>query len=201
MKSFMHYTAVLVSILFLSPAVAADKEVVLPLNSAKKKLVHIVTVSAGDGDFTDPVAAVDSITNAAAANPYLVMIGPGVYTLTRTLVMKPFVTIAGSGQDATILTGAISRVSYDASSAIVSGADNAALRDLTIKNTGGGAISIALYNKEGSPVIQDVTATASGGKHNYGVYNEYASSPIMTNVTATASGGMYHYGVYNSSSP
>ena len=100
MKSFKHCTAVLVSILFLSQAVAAEK-VVIPLDSAKKKLVHIVTVPVGDGDFTDPVAAVDSITDASAAKPYLVMIGPGVYTLTRTLVMKPFVTITGSGQDYT----------------------------------------------------------------------------------------------------
>ncbi|MDW7771372.1 MAG: hypothetical protein SCH71_00620 [Desulfobulbaceae bacterium] len=174
--------------------------VVIPIDSAKKKLVEVVAVSTEGSEFTDPVAAVSSITDADAANPYLVLIGPGIYTLTRTLVMKPFVTIAGSGRDVTTLTGAISTVAYDASSALVSGADNATLRDLTIENTGGGAVSIALYNNGCSPVLQDVTLSASGGSYNYGVYN-VSSSPTMTEVTPLAVGGAYNYGVFNSSPP
>lgn len=197
----MCLSAALVSILFLSHALGADRVVVAPFNAVKKKLMHVVTVSAQDGDFTDPVAAVNSITDAAAENPYLVLLGPGVYTLTRTLVMKPFVTVAGSGREATTLTGAISTFAYDASSAIVSGTDNSALCDLTIENTGGGGVSIVLYNNGTSPVIQNVTATATGGTFNYGVYNEYSSAPTMTDVTTKASGGNYNYGVFNSSSP
>lgn len=201
MKKFMIYMAVPVFFLLSSHAAAADRVVLAPHDAVKKKLAHVVTVSAEGGDFADPVAAVDSIGDAAADNPYLVLIGPGVYTLTRTLVMKPFVTIAGSGREATILTGAISTFSYDAASALVSGADNVTLHDLTVENTGGSGVSIAIYNSAGSPVIQDVTATASGGRFNYGVYNEYASAPVMTDVTATASGGAYNYGVFNSSTP
>jgi hypothetical protein len=196
MQSFV----ALVGILFLSHAVAADKVVVLPLSAAKKKLINVVTVSVTDTDFTDPLVAVNSITDATAENRYLVMIGPGIYTLTQTLIMKPYVSIAGSSKDATTLTGAISTATYDSSSAIVSGADNATLRDLTIKNTGGGAVSIAMYNDGSSPVIQDVTLTAAGGKYSYGVYNNNAF-PIMTDVNAAASGEAYSYGVFNSSSP
>lgn len=198
MKNFMQCIAVLVAILFSSQASAADK-VVVPPDSAKKTLLTVVTVAAGDADFTNPVAAVNSITDASAAKPYLVLIDAGVYTLTQTLIMKPFVHIAGAGKDATTLTGEISTVSYDASSALVSGADNAALSDLTIKNTGGGAIAIGIYNNNSSPTIQDVIVNVSGGRHNYGVYNEYPSAPNMIDVTATASGGTYKYDVYNSS--
>jgi hypothetical protein len=218
----MQLIALLTGILSLSQAVAADKVPAVPLNSAEQ-LMNVVTVSARGGDFTDPVAAVNSITNASAANPYSVLISPGVYTLTRTLKMKPYVTIAGSGQGNTILTGAISSNGNQAevTSALVSGADNATLSDLTIANTGGGLYSIALYNRESSPVIQNVTATASGGtnigvfnfssspkmtgvkadasggKSNRGVYNYANSSPTMTNVIAIASGGKDNYGVYN----
>ncbi|MHB8790930.1 MAG: pectinesterase [Desulfobulbaceae bacterium] len=198
MKNFMQCIAVLMAILFFSQAAAADKVVVIPPDSEKKTLLTVVTVAAGDADFTDPAAAVNSITDASAAKPYLVQIDAGVYTLTQTLIMKPFVHIAGAGKDATTLTGAISTVSYDASSALVSGADNATLCDLTIENTGGGAIAIAIYNNS-SPTIQDVIVTASGGRHNYGVYNEYPSAPSMIEVTASASGGTYNYDVYNSS--
>ncbi len=97
-------------------AQAADKVVVIPLFGHGKPLKNIVTVAKANGKFTDPVAAVNSITDASYDNPYLVVIGPGVYTLTHTLVMKPWVDITGSGENVTRLVGAIS---HGESSAII----------------------------------------------------------------------------------
>lgn len=197
MRYLIHFVAVLVFSFSLSVAEAQNKVVVVPLNSAKK-FDNVVTVSAKGGDFTDPVAAVNSISGATEANPYLVFIGPGVYTLTQTLVMKPYVTIAGSGQNATILTGAISSESFD--SAIVRGADNATLCNLAIKNTGGGEQAFALYNDNSSPIINNVTAIAFGGTFfNYGVLNG-SSSARLTHVIAEAYGGTSPAGVYNGAS-
>lgn len=206
MRYFIQFAAALPVCLSMSLAAAQDKVVVIPLNSAKK-LNNVVTVSAKDGDFSDPVAAVNSIADATSAKPYLVLIGPGVYTLTQTLVMKPYVTIAGSGRDATTLTGALSS-NDPRTAAIVWTADESTLQNLTIENIGGG---LALYNSPPwpwgiggppphSPVIKDVTATASGGTSNIAVVNYY-SSPIMTDVTATASGeGSTNCGVSSESS-
>lgn len=201
MKNIMGCVAVSAVIVLVSTAAAAERVVLAPPEPAKKELAQIIAVTVEGGDFSDPVAAVDSIGDAAADNPYLVMIGPGEYTLSRTLVMKPYVTVSGAGQEATVLTGAISTFSYDAASAVVKGADNAILLDLTVRNTGGSGVAIAIYNDIGSPVIQDVTAIASGARFNYGVYNEYVASPVMTDVNASATGGMYNYGVFNSSAP
>jgi hypothetical protein len=65
----------------------------------------------------------------------------------------------------------------------------------------GGSDNCGVYNNSSSPTMTNVTATASGGSDNRGVLND-SSSPTMTNVTATASGGSYNWGVYNySSSP
>jgi pectin methylesterase-like acyl-CoA thioesterase len=75
--------------------------------SVNRKPKNIITVAKSGGDFTDPVAAVDSISDASATNPYLVVIAPGVYTVTQTLQMKQYVDIAGSGEEVTKLTGAI----------------------------------------------------------------------------------------------
>jgi len=49
--------------------------------------------------------------------------------------------------------------------------------------------------------MTNVTASASGGTYNYGVFNE-SSSPTMTNVSvsASASGGAFSFGVYNARS-
>ena len=80
-----------------------------------KPLKNVITVAKANGKFTDPVAAVNSITDASATNPYLVVIGPGVYTVTSPVVMKPYVDIAGSGENVTKITGAISyqRILWD----------------------------------------------------------------------------------------
>jgi len=65
-----------------------------------------IVVAKSGGDFTDLRIALDSITDASAANPYLVTIMPGIYDLgTDYLYMKEFVDIEGSGQGNTILTG------------------------------------------------------------------------------------------------
>jgi hypothetical protein len=164
-------------------------------------LKNIITVAKANGNFTDPVAAVNSITDASATNPYLVVIGPGVYTITQTLQMKEYVDIVGSGENVTRLTGAISTGSL-VSSAIISGVSKSTLSSLTVENTGGGDCSVALFNSNASPTITSVTALASGGSAwNHGLYN-HLSSPTITDVTVAASGGGENRTLYNSySSP
>lgn len=197
MKLFVQLAVAFVFCLSMSIAAAQEKVVVIPLNSAKK-LKNVVTVSAKGGDFTDPVAAVNSIADATETNPYLLLIGPGIYTLTQTLVMKPYVNIAGSGQEATKLTGSISS-STVAASAMVAGANNAALSDLTVENKGGSAASIGLYNDNSSPVIHNVTFHVTGGVGNVGVMNINSSKPTMRDVGVEATGGNECYGVSNNS--
>lgn len=177
-----------------------DKVVVIPLGGSKH-LKSLITVSANGGDFKTPAAALASIGDASEINPYVVYIGPGVYTLATPLAMKPYVTIAGAGENDTILTGAISSGNI-ATAAIVTGADNATLRDLTIKNTGGGPFySIGICNDDASPLITNVTVMASGGgETNMGVYNYHTHESTMTNMTASATGGAFSYGVVNTGS-
>jgi len=162
-------------------------------------LLNVVTVSPMYGDFDNPVEAMNSIGVTGPGNPYLIQIGPGVYEVNTALIMKEWVTIQGAGQEATKIIGSISHEYPDETSAIVRGQNNAALTDLTIENRGGGEFSIAIYNREASPRIERVTAVAmgEGGYASTGILNEDSSSPIITNVTASASGAMVeNFGVY-----
>lgn len=165
-------------------------------------LMNVVTVSPMNGDYTNPVEALNDIPDTNV-DPYLIIIGPGVYEVTSAIHMKEGVTIQGAGQESTKITGAISSSFPNESSAIVKGASNSALTDLTIINRGGGGTySIAIFNSLASPRIERVTAIAMGesGYANTGVLNENYSSPIMTNVTASASsegGTIENFGVYN----
>ena len=185
-------------LLLLTPIMvfAQNRVVVIPIfGDDAKPLKNIITVAKANGNFTDPVKAVNSIKDASDKNPYLVVIGPGVYTITESLVMQEYVDIAGSGENVTKIQGAISG-SSDASSAIISGANNAALSSLTVENMGGSNNSRAIYNDYASPSLSNITVIASGGTFTTGILNDH-SSPRMKHIIALASGGTYNHAVFN----
>ena len=160
-------------------------------------------VAISGGNYSDPATAMSDYSTwcgtPSSTNPCLLKIMPGVYHVVSPVVMQSYIDIEGSGENTTTIIGAISS-SNPYASGTVTGASNAEIRFLTVANTGTGAYTEAILNSASFSMLH-VTATASGGLHNYGVYNT-SSSPTMTNVTATASGGSYNYGVNNiSSSP
>jgi hypothetical protein len=202
MKGILGFIGVLFLLVPLTVFAGDDLMMMItPALSGNRPLRNVITVAKGNGKFTDPVAALNPITDASATNPYLVVIGPGVYTVYDMLFMKPYVDIVGSGENMTKITGAISGQTLGTST-IVRGSNNSALSSLTVENTGGSGTAIALYNGNASPRVTNVTAIVSGGPgQRIGVYNNNGSSTVMTDVTATASGsGGNNYGVYNGNS-
>lgn len=82
----------------------------------------------------DLLAAYNGITGANFSNRYLVVMEPGVYDLgNQNLVMQEWVSLAGSGVDATLLRGNGNPDAQTINRGLVEGADNAELRDLTIR--------------------------------------------------------------------
>jgi len=154
---------------------------------------NVVIVAKSGGDFTSIQAALNSIYNASASNPYLVWVAPGVYN--ETVTMKSYIDIEGAGESLTKITyiGG-SNLNY----ATVFGKDNAELRSLTVENTGGTDYAIAIVNEYDSPHLSQVTAIASGGTNNWGILNRTDSSTTMDHVTAIATGGSNAYGIENS---
>ena len=151
---------------------------------------NVIWVAKSGGDYTSIQAALDSISDNSATNPYLVMVAPGVYT--EQVTMKEYVDIQGAGEGTTIIqyTGSNTGPWTDSSSATVIGVDNAELRLLTVQSDGssGSDFTVAILNSSGSTSLLHVTASAAGGSTNYGVYNDPSSSPTMDNVTVSASG-------------
>ncbi|GIV96729.1 MAG: hypothetical protein KatS3mg057_1386 [Herpetosiphonaceae bacterium] len=165
---------------------------------------NVIVVAKSGGDFTSVQAALDSIADAGADNPYLVYVAPGVYI--EQVVLKPYVTLEGAGEGATIIrwTGGSQGPVYGSGSATLIGADNAVIRHLTVESNGTGQDNaVAIYNNAASPTLSNVTAIAWNGAYNYGIYNYDVSLPRISDVTAIASGGTNTYGVLNyfSSSP
>jgi len=180
-----------------------------PQGSPGVAYARIVVVSPTGSDLENGTAllnALAGITGASATNPYLLKIEPGIYDIAgNSLMMKEYVDIEGSGEKTTLITGSISLgVPELPSNGVVTGANNAEIRFISVKNTGAaGAFAAALVNSGASPKITHVTAITSGSSlFSYGIINSSASSPTMTDVTATVSGGGSTYGIANiSSSP
>ena len=177
-------------------AVAADKVVVVPLfkNSTIK---NVITVAQEGGDFSDPVAALNSISDATSSNQYLVFVGPGEYTVSSAVKMKSYVHLMGAGQKVTTIKGAVSSPNISDDSAIIAGATNAQISDMKILNSGGDVYSIGIINfSYSSPLIERVDVQAWGGTTwSFGVYNYY-SNPVITDSLLYGS-GIRAYGVYN----
>jgi len=200
----------------------------LTIASGATSFVRTVVVSPVPGNpmasGTALLNALAGITTASATNPWLLKIEPGIYDLgTGALTMKPFVDVEGSGQDVTTITAA---GSASILTGTVVGANNAELRFLTVKNTGGNTFgtgianvsasprlthvtalgaggtvqSQGVYNNNSSAAMNHVTATASGAATTYAIINVIGSAPVMDDVTATATGGSNNTGIFNSSS-
>jgi hypothetical protein len=158
---------------------------------------NVVVVAISGGDYTNVQAAFDSITDAAADNPYLVWVAPGVYE--EQVKMKPFVHLQGAGQEATVITSAASSGGYPPNKATLMLARDISLRDLTVSNSGAGSVNVALLATAGTTrtLAADVTARAEGsGSSNYAIYLR-DSHITLQQVIALAENGTYNHGLYS----
>lgn len=156
--------------------------------------IIVVSPPGTGGDFSDPIAALASIGDAAYDNPYLVYLAPGRYNIgTSLLEMKPHVHLQGAGSEVTTIWGNRLGTNQEPTmdAALAKGADDASLVDIGIQNlcaTDGG-FCIALFNPGTSPTLTRVNLTATGGTETYGVYN-LAGAPVIRDSLVYVSGGI-----------
>jgi hypothetical protein len=166
----------------------------------------IITISPKSTDTESTLGSallntIAGITDADADNPYLIRLGPGTYNVGSSgLVMKPWVSIEGSGEAATKIAASAGSGNRPNNVGGIVGADNTELRFLTVENTvSGSSWAAAIVNNGSSPTIMYVIAKASG-LGAVGIVNVAQSSPKLIYVTAQASGTGEAYGVYNDNS-
>lgn len=173
---------------------------------AKKvqSIANVIVVAKSGGDYTSVSAALDSITDATTANPYLIRVAPGVYG--ESVDLKTHVDIEGSGEGVTIIKGLGSNTNpnLDSSSATLRANGNviAEVRFLTVESDGNGKSFATGVWTQGVPAntlqLTQVTVNTTGGStNNTGVFNNHASSPTLNDVTVTTSGNRYNVSVSN----
>jgi hypothetical protein len=181
---------------------AADADTVDGLHASElgAHYQNVVVVAKSGGDYTSVQAAIDSISGAAADNPYLVWVAPGVYS--ETVTMKPYVHLQGAGQEATIITSTASSSAWPPTQATLVLASDASLRDLTVGNGGAGDSNPALLATAGTTrtLVADVTARAlGGGASNQAILLSGSGTGVtLQQVSALAENGSdYNLGLIN----
>ena len=141
-------------------AVSASRLADGAVTAAKLGLKNMVFIEAAGPTIDDNcnalLAAIAGITDAAPNNPYLIVLGPGVFSCgSQTIAMKNNVSIQGSGVAATIIVGQLS-------GPVLMGAE-ADLSDLQVSNLGTGVgNSNAIEHPSGFMTITNVVAHALG---------------------------------------
>ena len=160
---------------------------------------NVLVVAKSGGDFESVQQAIDSIDNATAGNPWLIWIAPGVYE--GRVLMKPYVSLRGAGQKATILR-AFGGNEDDGLSAsfTVRGADHASIEQLRIESLGSGRdYAVAFINIGDSPLIRNVSILAEqGGQLSYGLTTSQGAAPRIRSVEVHAIGSPLNIGTLNS---
>jgi pectin methylesterase-like acyl-CoA thioesterase len=140
-----------------------DAKISGPISADKIAVANVIVVAKSGGQFTSPVDAIDSISGASAANPYLVKVMPGVYNLgDASLPLKPYVYLEGSGRENTTITSSVNNVDFDtcAEGTIIM-ANNSSIRHIGIGNVapdeGNQNMAQAVVVNNVDAFIEDVT--------------------------------------------
>jgi len=185
----------LIAILFCGSTVSAqNKVVVIPMfGDSPRPIENVVTVATANGDFDNPVDALNSITDASESNPYLVAIGPGEYQLGgQQIVMKPYVEMVGSGKFATRLLATRGASTDTADAAVIVAAGNTSISNLSIDNTRVNSSSFGIYADSATVKIENVAINIVNGPSsgfNVGILADASDAKILHTDITLAEGG------------
>jgi hypothetical protein len=179
---------------------------VFPALSQAQTRTVLVSPVAGN-----PVASGTALRNALAgiqspssSNPWLLKVEPGVYDVQfNPLVMRPWVSIEGSGIESTTIRGSVgSDLSHVPAQffGVVEGADNAELRNLTVENSGNGEHRVAMVNRAVSPRVYRVRLITQGeeSKSLWGMVNlgfGGGGAPMLEEIEVRVTGGRFTTGI------
>jgi hypothetical protein len=163
---------------------------------------NVLIVAKNGGDFSSVQAAIDSISDASADNPYLVWVAPGEYD--EQVNMKPYVHLQGAGQDATIISSTVAASNWPPEQVAVRLASYSSLRDLTAKSAGSASYNVTIMATTG--VTETLVENIRSQALNDGITSMTNIAFLMTGadisvnmrqVNALAQGPSYNYALYS----
>jgi hypothetical protein len=99
------------------------------------RIQNIIRVATSGGDFSSLNDAIASISDASLINPYVVQVGPGLFTVNAVVTLGSGVHLRGAGKDATIIRGNITGDGIGTALGVVRLSDGSSISHLTVENT------------------------------------------------------------------
>lgn len=168
---------------------ALDPKSLGPASSTNiKKNATVITVAKTGGDYKTISEALNAVTDASAANTYVIKVMPGTYE--ESIQMKPYVDVVGSGQENTKITSSSADFT-------VMGADNSTIENIWVDSTGAKESAqydpSAIINDETSMTMNNIKVTMNNPvqplRQAFGIQTiGAASKPIISNCTVYAKG-------------
>ena len=164
-----------------------------PAGASGQVFLQTVVVSPSGATANDNglqlLAALDGITDNSASNGYLVVLEPGVYDVgSETLTLKPFIDLAGSGRNTTIVQG-------DSSSGVLLTDSKTEIRDLTLMHRGAACNTLTL-KVSGTDVLLSRLSIVGGNTTNTatscnttGLSAASGATAILNDLTVTGGNG------------
>lgn len=100
--------------------------------------IIVVSKSPGTGQFSSVKDAIDSISDASSAKPYIVKVSPGIY-IEDTITMKSFVVLQGQDDGTTIIEV------DDTSKTAIIGASNSEIRNIGIRGSTDNGVDLIYF--------------------------------------------------------
>ncbi len=208
MKIFYKVLTFVSVILFATVAFGQTKVVVIPMaGDDLKPLANIITVAKQNGDFDNPLDALNSITGSGFSNPYLVVIAPGSYTVNAPLEVPAYVHLTGSGSNQTSITVSGGSNVLDETAALITLNSRSQLSSLGVRIISTNAHAIGVYAMPSSQAkVSDVAISLSsaGSLNTVGIYDDEGDMLIENsslNITSTSATNRIYTGlqIYRSS--
>lgn len=139
----------------------------------------------GPQDYNSIVDALASITDNSSTNPYLIKVGPGIYT--GTVVAKPYVWIEGSEQDQTIIVA--SSGNHAVIGANISGISKCLIRGATTS----GKAAVYYASTTGTTNTSFMVEDCRFGDNDYLAISDATSAPTAIFIESCKYGSIYQF--------
>lgn len=186
----------------------ADPQLVIGKTVATPRVITVIAQASSTASGQLLRDTLGAITDADSFKPYVIRLEPGIYSLGGTgLAMKEWVTIAGSGQNNTWISGGTASTA----TGVVIAASNSGLRDLTVSNSNQGvtnavgvyAVSVTSFALDRVKIFATKAVGGSKSPVNRGLYLKSSivtvTSSFIQATTHSLNGG-FSYCVYNDDS-
>lgn len=119
------------------------------INLTRVKNLVTVGLSGTNCDYSSIKSAVNSITDASSTNPYVVIVGPGVF-YEDTITMKSYVDVVGESATNTIIQANNPNLS------LIVGADQSMVNNVQIQGCTGTSVAAVIYSSSTTPQLNAI---------------------------------------------